>query len=259
MPVTTGTTTGTSAGGGSIGGGGGGGVGRPYTSMTAAENLSMNGVNRAVQGGLGLTTGKTIYGNTAFGPAGGMAQGYATMGAHGAANPNYGMQPTIQNYGNFRNLNGSPMFGGSPIQGQSFPGYGAQQSLSQAQRAYAAWQAAQRARAAQHQQWGGRPGGLLSDDPVVSTPLPPAWDPPVPEEVIPGYQAQYDYDPRFKLEGPYPGNPLNISGIQGGGGIQSYVTNRVPGYSGAYGSHYGDTGMRGGYGHTGLAGGKGAW
>jgi hypothetical protein len=48
--------------------------------------------------GLGLTTGKTMYGNTAYGPAGGMAAGYATQNSNGSL-------------GGFRSLNGAPMSG----------------------------------------------------------------------------------------------------------------------------------------------------
>jgi hypothetical protein len=47
---------------------------------------------------LGLSTGKTIHGNTAYGPSGGMAAGYATRDGFG-------------NLGNFKSLNGAPMSG----------------------------------------------------------------------------------------------------------------------------------------------------
>lgn len=47
---------------------------------------------------LGLSTGKTWSGNTAYGPSGGMAAGYATQRNDGS-------------YGNFRSLRGEPMSG----------------------------------------------------------------------------------------------------------------------------------------------------
>jgi hypothetical protein len=56
-------------------------------------------------GGLGITTGKTIHGNTAFGPAGGMAKGYAT--SKGGS----GMGPSNKSFSNFKTLDGNAMYG----------------------------------------------------------------------------------------------------------------------------------------------------
>lgn len=103
------------------GGGGGGGVSTGKT--TGGGNGGLGGLAK----GLGITTGKTIFGNTAFGPAGGMAQGYATAQLGGGA----GMKPTINTYSNFRNLDGSatlPAAGNATAMGRN-----PQQALSMLQ------------------------------------------------------------------------------------------------------------------------------
>lgn len=82
---------------GAFGGGGGLGGGGNKSGGNAGKT------NKG--GGLGLTTGKTIHGNTAFGPAGGMAQGYAT------SKGGTGMGPSNKSFSNFKNLDGSPMYG----------------------------------------------------------------------------------------------------------------------------------------------------
>lgn len=61
--------------------------------------------------GLGLTTGKTWHGTTAFGPAGGMAQGYGTRQADGSL-------------GNLRDTNGNA-FGSTRAMGGMPGGYAA--------------------------------------------------------------------------------------------------------------------------------------
>jgi hypothetical protein len=85
-------------GGGGFGGGGG------------------SGGNSGAPRGTGLTTGGTWYGNSAFGPAGGMAQGYATRGPGGQ-------------YGNFRGLGGQPLAGGFTNE-RGFPGVQPPRSVS---------------------------------------------------------------------------------------------------------------------------------
>lgn len=133
MPVETGTTTGTSAssGGGSSGGQGGqnNGLTKGYVGAPGTNNgaWSGDGVN------LGLTTGTTWYGNTAFGPAGGMATGYATR--DGQSLEAAGMGPTMGTYSNFNTLNGQPMFGGA-LGGQGFNGMNANQAYAAAQTWY---------------------------------------------------------------------------------------------------------------------------
>lgn len=79
--------------------------------------------------GLGLTVGKTMYGNTAYGPAGGKATGYASVSPNspntgtgnnrntsgaGYGNPGAGGGFAQNNYSNFRSPNGSAMFGSGP-------------------------------------------------------------------------------------------------------------------------------------------------
>lgn len=195
MPVTTGTTTGTSAssGGGSKSGGGQGGSSGSNPGLTKGY-VGPAGTNRGAWSGdgqyLGLTTGPTIYGNTAFGPAGGMATGYATRDMQSLAQA--GMGPTPGMYGNFMTPGGSPMFGGSPVQGQSFQGMNAQQARAQALAAFRAWLASQ------------RPAGLLGDPAAPRPNVPRTYVPqvppimpevfaPVPPEVVPGYQTGLSY------------------------------------------------------------------
>ena len=179
MPVETGTTTGTSAssGGGSSGGQGGqnnglttGYVGAPGTNNGA---WSGDGVN------LGLTTGTTWYGNTAFGPAGGMATGYATRDGQSLAGA--GMGPTMGTYSNFNTMNGQPMFGGA-LGGQGFNGMNANQAYGAAQNWYQALQAYAQAKKAGNTGTAPLPplGARLATTP------PPAV-PPVPS-LVPGPQ-----------------------------------------------------------------------
>lgn len=152
-------------GNGGVGGGFGGGA---NGGMGAGAGRNGGYDNRT-----GLGTGATMYGNTAFGRPGGMATGYATRDMASLARA--GMGPMAGSYGNFRDLNGQQMFAGSPVQGQSFTAMGAGQALSQAQRAQAAWQAAQQPPQRPHV------GGLLDDEKVLSIEdLPPEMPPAAP-------------------------------------------------------------------------------
>lgn len=216
MPVTTGTTTGTSAssGGGSKGGGGQGGSSGSNPGLTTGY-VGPAGTNRGAWSGdgqyLGLTTGPTIYGNTAFGPAGGFATGYATRDQASLAAA--GMGPTPGTYSNFMTPGGRPMFGNSPMQGASAVGFpNANAAYNYMNQQYQNWLA-------------NRPkvAGLLAEQgvptprpaaPPVTPPVP--WNPAVPEEVVPGY--------RPPPSGYYPG------AYWGGNGVYSGV-NRPPSYS----------------------------
>lgn len=114
-------------GGGMGGGNGGGGAGR----NGGATSSTGGGGGGGIKGGgnnTGLTTGTNIYGNTAFGPAGGEAMGYATRDPFSLGQA--GMAPTFGTYGNFRNPNGSAMFGG-PLGGFG-GGYNAMQGYQHA-------------------------------------------------------------------------------------------------------------------------------
>lgn len=113
-----------------------------YNSASSGGNLSSNG--------LGATTGKTIYGNTAYGPAGGMATGYATR----KDSPS-GLGPSVGTYSNFRNLDGSA----------AIPGAGNMTAMGRS---------AQQARSVLGRQFGGPPrvGGLLDGEQVTVGPIP---------------------------------------------------------------------------------------
>lgn len=163
-------------GGGMGGGGMGGGAGR----------------NGGIGSNTGMQTGGTWHGNTAYGRAGGNVQAYGMRDAASLAKA--GMGPTAGTYGNFKTPSGQAMFGGSPVQGQSFTGMNMGQALSQAQRAQAAWQAAQ-----------GVPGllGGVAQPAGVAGPQYPAYEaemalpeyPPAPPATLPfnKYGALYAY------------------------------------------------------------------
>lgn len=129
----------------SYSGGGGGGV----SSGKSTGKSNSSGAN---MGGLGVTTGKTIYGNTAFGPAGGMATGYATRTGNIS-----GIGPSMTTFSNFRTPSGGAMFSGragnTPVTARN------------AQQAAGMLSAMQRAQ-------GRRNGfGMLSGDPVTTGPV----------------------------------------------------------------------------------------
>lgn len=107
-------------------------------------------------GGLGITTGKTWHGNTAFGPAGGMATGYATNSRLGS-----GMGPSVGSFSNFRNLDGSAMIGGG-LQNRAIAARNPQQALGML-RALQGAQGSQRPS-------GGRVGGHLDGEDVTVGP-----------------------------------------------------------------------------------------
>lgn len=183
MPVETGTKTGTSAssGGGSGGTGQGGqnnGLTTGYVGAAGTNNGAWSGDGK----NLGLTTGATWYGNTAFGPAGGMATGYTTRDGQSLAAA--GMGPTMGTYNNFTTLNGQPMFGGA-LGGQGFNGMNANQAYSAAQNYFQQLRDYAAARRAGDVQT----APLPPLRPRLATTPPPAV-PPV-SSLIPGLPAQY--------------------------------------------------------------------
>lgn len=157
-----GSSAGRGPGAGGLGNGGiGGGMGGGSRGGGA-------GYNGGAGSRTGLTTGNTIYGNTAFGRPGGNAVAY---GMRDAASLNRaGMGPTVGSYGNFRTPSGAAMYGNSPVQGQSFYGMNMGQALSQANRA----QARQ------------RPEGLLGGTPTAAGA--PAYSAVEQEMALPAYE-----------------------------------------------------------------------
>lgn len=139
------------------GGGGGGGV----SSGKTTGNVNSGDIRGASPlAGLanarpttGITTGNTIYGNTAYGPSGGMATGYATR-TGGMS----GMGPSVGTYSNFRNLDGSAAIPGAG--NMTAMGRNPQQARSVLERQFAP---------------AGRPrvGGLLDGEQVAVGPIPP--------------------------------------------------------------------------------------
>ncbi len=126
------------------------------------------GSTAETNGGGGLTTGNTIYGNTAFGNSGGMAQGYATVD-NGYANT---VGPGTGSFTGFRYTDGTPMFAGTPMANRSYTGATAQEAMAKALAAY-------RAYTGLHPPTTG--GGLLSGTGPTPAPVaapPPAYRPP---------------------------------------------------------------------------------
>lgn len=130
-----GSSAGRGPGAGGLGNGGIGG------GMGAGSRGGGAGYNGGAGSRTGLTTGTTWHGNTAFGAPGGTATGYATRDAKSLGRA--GMGPTMGQYGGFKTMSGNPMFGGSPVQGQSFNGMGAGQAFGRAEQAYDAWKDSQ--------------------------------------------------------------------------------------------------------------------
>jgi hypothetical protein len=93
-----------SGSGGSGGGGGWGGNLRGADGMTASQRAQTRDSR------LGLQTGNTWHGNTAFGRPGQQAYGFATSSNQGAT---FGQRPTMQTFSNFRRPDGSAMFPGA--------------------------------------------------------------------------------------------------------------------------------------------------
>lgn len=163
-------------GGGSGAGGQGGGYGGGMTRNT------------------GMSTGNKMYGNTAFGAPGGRATGYATRDAKSLGRA--GMGPTMGQYGGFKTMSGKPMFGGSPVQGQSFKGMGAGQAFGKAKQAYDAWKNSQIVQGPLNRPTTNRPTTGRPKPSVVSPFTPPELDIPeplpfppaeeeLPEDVVP--------------------------------------------------------------------------
>lgn len=117
-------------------------------------------------GNTGLTTGNTIYGNTAYGPAGGMAQGYATRDM--ASLNKAGQGPMMGTFSNFMGLGGQPAYGGA-LGGMGFNAMNANEAAGMASNYYN-----------QNRQMG--PAVTYGAEPVKVDPLRPMFHPnqPVP-------------------------------------------------------------------------------
>jgi hypothetical protein len=96
---------------------------RMSTSLNGTTpNQTRGQTSNSTGSSLGLTTGSTWYGNTAFGPAGGMAAGYATKapggrvdgGSSSFGNPAAGGGFGQGTYSNFRDPSGGAMFSSGP-------------------------------------------------------------------------------------------------------------------------------------------------
>lgn len=184
------TYKGGSGGAGGLGNGGiGGGAGGGYRG-------GGSGYNGGAGSRTGLTTGAKMYGNTAYGAPGGVVQAYGMRDARSLGRA--GMGPTVGSYGNFQTPAGHPMFAGSPVQGQVFHGMNMGQALSQAQRAQAAYQAANRPQV----------GGIL-DAPADAPTIKPAG-------AIPNF-----------INNPFVNKPATLPGYVMDT-VQSYLKNAAP-------------------------------
>lgn len=187
-----GSSAGRGPGAGGLGNGGIGG------GMGAGSRGGGAGYNGGAGSRTGLTTGTTWHGNTAFGAPGGRATGYATRDAKSLGRA--GMGPTMGQYGGFKTMSGNPMFGGSPVQGQSFNGMGAGQAFGRAKQAYDAWKDSQIEQGPLNRPTTNRPTTGRPKPSVVSPFTPPELDIPDPlpfppaEEVLPPQIDNSDYD-----------------------------------------------------------------
>jgi hypothetical protein len=181
-------------------GGGGGGVGAGRNGGAGSQT--------------GMRTGTEWHGNTAYGRPGGAVQAYGMRDARSLGQA--GMGPTAGSYGNFKTPSGQAMFGGSPVQGQSFRGMGMGQALSQANRAQQSWQQSQRP-ASVPGLLGGAP--TPASMPGAYTPqLPGMWTPPqappeapLPDEVIPGFDETYTPPAQVDLPAPTVAAPGTVT------------------------------------------------
>ena len=191
-------------------------------NASSASSPSRGGYNGARSGGnipsngLGIRTGSTIRGNTAFAPAGGMAQGYATNSRLGS-----GMGPSVGAFSNFRNLDGSAMIGGG-LQNRAIAARNPQQALGMLR----ALQGYQRPSA-------GRVGGLLDGEQVTvgpttiepaAAPMTPTITGPWPGQAINPFVRQMGVKRQDRIPptitGPWPGQGQNRQvNVLGGGGM----------------------------------------
>ena len=135
--------------------------------------------------GLGIQTGSTIYGNTAFGPAGGRAVGYATR-----TGPISGTGPSMGVFSNFRTPTGAAMFSGA-LQSRPVTARNPQQALGMLQ----ALAGAQRPSTP-------RVGGLLADEGVTVGEIP------VPTNIVPTAATDLSWIPE-SLNFSWPGQAVN--------------------------------------------------
>ena len=120
--------------------------------QAAARQAAFSGNTGGPAPGTGLTTGKTMYGNTAFGPAGGNAVGYATRSPGSVPSANQGTGLAAGSFSNFRDTSGAPMFSGG-LQSRPVQARNAVQALGMLQ-------ALQAAQGAPKPAGGGAPGLL---------------------------------------------------------------------------------------------------
>lgn len=203
-------TTGYKGGGGNTGSGNSDSGSRGWGGNTGTNGMGGWGSNLRGRDGLtasqraqtrdsrlGLKTGTTWHGNTAFGQPGQMAAGYTTMSNQGSG---FGMRPTMENYSNYRNLDGSPMF----------PGAGGSVQAPNAFVGAAMMQQQMRPPAGPQPVGGGIPGDPgtvgIPGTPVIGEPNWPL--------------SKYSL-PAFFRPAPFPG-------IQGGYGAQPFPTNDYP-------------------------------
>ena len=148
-----------------------------YNSATRGGNISSNG--------LGLATGATMFGNTAFGPAGGRAVGYATNSRLPS-----GVGPSMGVFSNFRTPSGAPMVGGA-LQNRAVTARNPQQALGMLQ----ALAGAQRPSTP-------RVGGLLADEGVTVGEIPE------PTSIVPTAAEDLSWIPE-SLNFSWPGQAVN--------------------------------------------------
>jgi hypothetical protein len=205
------------------GGGGGGGVSSGKTTGNTNSGSVRGGSPLAglanARPTTGVTTGNTIYGNTAYGPSGGMATGYATR-TGGMS----GMGPSVGTYSNFRNLDGSA----------AIPGAGNMTAMARNP---------QQARSVLERQFNpaGRPrvGGLLDGEQVAVGPIPP------PRRIVPTAMPAFNkYAALQAYRSPYGPETFATMGRLG----QSLFNSNYGAWHDYYGKQPGNEGYERGYG-----------
>ena len=206
-----------SGGSGSGAGGGGGGWG---SNLRGADGMTASQRAQTRDSRLGLQTGNTWHGNTAFGRPGQQAYGFATSSNQGAT---FGQRPTMQTFSNFRRPDGSAMFpgaGGSVQAPNAFAGAAMmQQQMMRPQ--------------ARPQPGGPQPAGA----PPPGQPLTPHPFPGLTKPMLPGFFGGGVAPYQYNSMGPWPG--------------QSAIPNNPPVYTPAIGVNNiqsGDSWLNNGYG-----------
>lgn len=165
MPWDNQSSSGSRSGGQAPGGG--------FSGNRGSEGGNSN--SRGSGDNLGLNTGKTWHGNTAFGPAGGVARGYGTRSGSGQL-------------GSLRDWNGNPLAAAQPRTAQPRPDPRVVEPY--------------------------RPPPVTQQPIPPVGPRPPA-PAPIPDEIVPGYNPFNAYNALRAYNSPYGPEMVSSAGLHG--------------------------------------------